>query len=92
MTTAIQNATTNTKPCGDCGEMNCPDCGTYQLQPPDCSEHPALRAASMALREAEMLADEYRVYAPPAARAADATALSIQTGINYLRRALASDS
>ena len=46
----------------------------------------------MALREAEMLADEYRVYAPTAARAADAAALSIQTGINYLRRALASNS
>ena len=33
MTTSINGPSTYVKPCGACGEPDCPDCGPYQLRP-----------------------------------------------------------
>ena len=42
MTTMMMtDAPTYTKPCGDCGAWHCPDCGTYQLEPPAEPRPPA---------------------------------------------------
>lgn len=73
------------KLCGERGQTECPDCGSYQLLLPT---HPAKAAIAAAADHARQLADSYHTPSPEAAQLADIARLSARTTVNYLRRAM----